>query len=435
MPTLAPITETPAPAARTPAPATKTPAPEHRPAVDDRGPRPPEPAGAGAAAARVAAEAAMAGRLLGRVGPAGGPVLVCVAGLHGNEPAGVVGLARVIERLQSDPGGLRGELVGLLGNRCALVEGKRYLRRDLNRMWQPERLRRLRAGGAPEGPEEDELRDLDRELAPLLAAAAEGRLHALDLHTTSAPGPAFAVLDDTLANRAFALGLGVPLVLGLEEELDGPLLHYLVDRGAVAASFESGQHQDPAAVDAAEAAVWLALEASGVLAPGSRPEPVAALRRLAAGAARLPRVTEVIYRHAIAPGDGFAMAPGFLGFEPVAAGEALGLDRGGTVTAPRRGRLLMPLYQSQGEDGYFLVRDVRPMWLRLSTLLRWIRLERWLHLLPGVRRHPERPGSYVVDRRVARWYALEVFHLLGFRRHGGAGRKVVVSRRVESGPW
>lgn len=377
----------------------------------------------------------MAGRVLGRVGPAGGLVLVCVAGLHGNEPAGVVGLARVIERLESDPEGLEGELVGLLGNRCALVEGKRYLRRDLNRMWQPERLRRLRAGGAPEEPEEDELRDLDRELTPLLAGATDGRLHVLDLHTTSAPGPAFAVLDDTLVNRAFALGLGVPLVLGLEEELDGPLLHYMVDLGAVAASFESGQHQDPAAVDAAEAAVWLALEASGVLAPGSRPEPVAARRRLAAGAAGLPQVTEVIYRHPVAPGDGFAMAPGFLGFEPVAQGQALGRDRGGKVTAPRRGRLLMPLYQSQGDDGYFLVRDVRPMWLRLSTLLRRRHLERWLHLLPGVRRHPDQPGTYVVDRRVARWYALEIFHLLGFRRHGAAGPKLVVSRRVESGPW
>jgi succinylglutamate desuccinylase len=398
-------------------------------------PQPPEPAGAGAAAARAAAEEAAAGRVLGRVGPAGGAVLVCVAGLHGNEPAGVVGLATVIERLESDPEGLQGELVGLLGNRCALVEGKRYLRRDLNRMWQPERLRRLRAGGVPEGPEEDELRDLDRELSPLLAGAAEGRLCVLDLHTTSAPGPAFAVLDDTLANRAFALGLGVPLVLGLEEELGGPLLHYLVDRGAVAAGFESGQHLDPAAVDAAAAAVWLALEASGVLAPGSRPEPVAARRLLAAGAAGLPRVTEVVYRHPVVPGDGFAMAPGFLGFEPVDAGQALGRDRGGGIAAPRRGRLLMPLYQSQGEDGYFLVRDVRPLWLRLSTVLRRLRLERWLHLLPGVCRHPEQAGTFVVDRRVARWYALEVFHLLGFRRHGGPGRELVVSRRVESGTW
>jgi succinylglutamate desuccinylase len=265
-------------------------------------------------------------------------------------------------------------------------------------------------------------------------AGAAGRVHVLDLHTTSAPGPAFAVLDDSLANRAFALGLGVPLVLGLEEELDGPLLHDLVGRGVVGAGFESGQHDDPASVDAAAAAVWAALEASGVLAPGSRPEVAAARRLLAAGASGLPRVTEVVYRHPVAAGDGFAMAPGFLGFDPVRAGQAVARDRGGPVTTPRRGRLLMPLYQSQGEDGYFLVRAVHPAWLRLSAALRRLRLERWLHLLPGVRRHPERPGAFVVDRKVARWLALEVFHLLGFRRHG-AGRELVVSRRADPGPW
>jgi succinylglutamate desuccinylase len=93
--------------------------------------------------------------------------------------------------------------------------------------------------------------------------------------------------------------------------------------------------------------------------------------------------------------------------------------------------MLMPLYQAQGDDGYFLVRDVRPFWLRLSGAMRRRRLERWLHLLPGVRRHPDRPGSFVVDRRVARWYALEVFHLLGFRRLSDTGRELSVSRRSE----
>ena len=420
MTTLAPLTETPAPAPRAPSSGAAA------AAVAPPSPRP--------AAARLAAEAAAVGRVPGRVGPAGGPVLVCVAGLHGNEPAGVAGLARVLAGLRADPEGLRGELVGVLGNRSALIEGKRYLRRDLNRMWRAERLDRLRAGGAPEEPEEEELSALDRELSAVLAGAA-GKIYVLDLHTTSAPGPAFAVLDDTLANRAFALSLGVPLVVGLEEELDGPLLHDLIDRGAVGAGFESGQHDDPEAVDVAAAAVWVALEASGVLAPASRPEVTAARRLLAAGAAGLPRVTEVVYRHPVAAGDGFAMAPGFRGFDPVDAGQALARDRGGPLTAARRGRLLMPLYQSQGEDGYFLVQDVHPVWLRLSAGLRRLRLERWLHLLPGVRRHPELAGAFVVDREVARWFALEVFHLLGFRRHRGPGRELVVSRRADPGPW
>ena len=50
-------------------------------------------------------------------------------------------------------------------------------------------------------------------------------------------------------------------------------------------------------------------------------------------------------------------------------------------------------------------------------------------LLPGVERHPERPSAFVVDRKIARWMALELFHLLGFRRVGAKGRFVVMGRR------
>ena len=78
----------------------------------------------------------------------------------------------------------------------------------------------------------------------------------------------------------------------------------------------------------------------------------------------------------------------------------------------------MPLYQDQGEEGFFLVDPVRPFWLRLSERVRPWRLERFLHWLPGVRRHPDQEGAFIIDRRIARWEALQVFHLLGFRRRG-----------------
>ena len=35
----------------------------------------------------------------------------------------------------------------------------------------------------------------------------------------------------------------------------------------------------------------------------------------------------------------------------------VGDDRYGEVAVPKSGRLLMPLYQEQGEDGFFVVRD------------------------------------------------------------------------------
>jgi predicted deacylase len=373
-------------------------------------------------------------RVLGRVhGATLGPTLVCVAGIHGNEPAGVLALEQVLAALRADPQGLRGQVAGLVGNLRALAQDRRFVARDLNRAWMPEAVERARArplGREPEDAEAAEQRELDLELRRMFQGALPHRSFLLDLHTTSAPGPPFVVLDDALANRAFALEIPVPIVLGLEEELPGTLLYYMAGEGMVTLGFEAGQNGDPVAVDRASAAVWIALEAAGVLARGARPE-VAAARRFLAGESRaLPRVVEVLYRHAIEPGDGFRMLPGLAGFQPVAAGDLLATDRRGPVTAGFDGLLLMPLYQDQGSDGFFLARKVSPPWLRLSAVLRRLRLTRHLHWLPGVRREPNDPDLYLVDRRVARWLVRELFHLLGFRREGERAGKVAYRRRA-----
>jgi predicted deacylase len=375
-------------------------------------------------------------RILGRVaGAAPGPTLVCVGGIHGNEPAGVLAIRRVLARLESGAADLRGTFVGLAGNRGALAVGRRYLSRDLNRIWVPEELAaaRARLGEGAEipaaDPEAAELADLDRALTRIAAETPPGGVYLLDLHTTSGPGPAFALLDDTLRNRAFALALPVPVVLGIEELLPGTLLFERSGEGMVTLGFESGQHDDPASVDRAEAAVWIALEACGALPRGRRSEVAAGRRLLEQASGSLPRVVEIRYRHAIVPEDGFRMAPGFASFQPVEAGQPLAEDVRGPVAAREGGLLLMPLYQPQGSDGFFLARPVRPFWLRLSARLRRWGLHRHLHRLPGVHRHPIQPATFLVDRRVARWLVRETFHLLGYRRERNEAGLLVFRRR------
>ncbi|RMH15868.1 MAG: aspartoacylase [Acidobacteria bacterium] len=365
------------------------------------------------------------------VGAQPGPTLICVASVHGNEPAGYHGARRVLAALAIATEQLRGSLLVLAGNLKALAAGRRYLEEDLNRIWLSERLAVLRAGAPPSTAEEEELRALDCELRAAVDAAT-GPVFVIDLHTTSAPGPAFVVLNDTLPNRAFALQLPTPVVLGLEEELSGTLLGYLSTHADVTSiGFESGQHDEPAAVDKAAAAIWLALEASGVVDARDRAEVQAAHELLAGEGSGLPHMVDVHYRHPVEPGDDFRMLPGFVGFQPVHAGMILAYDRNGPVRAPLDGLILMPLYQGQGDDGFFIVRPVRRLWLRLSTLLRRLHLEGYLHWLPGIRRHPEIPDALLVDRRVARVLALQLFHLLGFSRVGpGDGRYLVMRRRA-----
>jgi succinylglutamate desuccinylase len=128
------------------------------------------------------------------------------------------------------------------------------------------------------------------------------------------------------------------------------------------------------------------------------------------------------------------MNPGYVNLQPIAESEVLARDRTGDVRAPEGGRVLMPLYQEQGDDGFFVVREFAPFWLRVSEVLRRIRADRIVHWLPGVRRDPRRTGVLRVDRGVARWYALEILHLLGFRKQRERDGELVVLRRPPHAP-
>lgn len=357
-----------------------------------------------------------------------GPTLIALGSVHGNEPAGYLALRRVVEVLEAEHIPLQGEFVALVGNRHAAAMGVRFVDEDLNRAWSAERLAELRAGDPPVSVEESEMAELEAEIDRALERAP-GEAWLLDLHTTSGFGPPFGVLDDTLPNRKFAGLFDVPYVVGLEEELDGTVLSHYVARGVRTFGFESGQHDMVDAVDRAEAAVWIALVGLGLVAAADVRDLSIFESRLRAGTEELPRVVEVRYRHNVEAEDGFRMNPGFVSFQPIKQGQELSRDRHGPVKAPEGGRLLMPLYQAQGQDGFFVIRQVSRFWMWLSSVLRRLRAERFLHWLPGIRRAPAGLDSFIVDRRVARWFALQLLHLMGFRRHGRSGQYLVVSRR------
>ncbi|MEM6797097.1 MAG: succinylglutamate desuccinylase/aspartoacylase family protein [Acidobacteriota bacterium] len=374
-------------------------------------------------------------RVLGRLeGEPGSPTLLCLGSVHGNEPSGVLALRRVLAALEADPAGRVGGFVALAGNRRAIESGRRFVSSDLNRHWQLERVERLRAASLETLEGEDaELRELDALLLEL-AERSTGPNFAVDLHTTSGEGACFVVLDDSLANREFALDVPVTVVVGLEEELSGTVTSHMDSLGFQVFGFEAGQHDDPSSVDRAAAAVWIALEASGVLAVGSRPEVAAARDLLERASGDLPHVVEVTHRHPVRDCDDFRMLGGFVNFQPVAENQLLAHDCDGEVRTPRGGMILMPLYQRQGEDGFFIVQVVKPLWLAVSKALRNLDAQRILPILPGVRRHSERADTFVVDQKTARFLARELFHLLGYRRTGELqGRFLIMTRRHPHG--
>ena len=370
------------------------------------------------------------GRRLGRAGGRRpGPTLLCVAGIHGNEPAGIHAVRRVLPALQDRDDQIGGQFVALAGNIEALRHGRRFVDRDLNRAWTSERIIELRAGAATNGTVEDrEQTELLREIEKVLEAA-DGPVYALDLHTTSGPGGVFSAFTDSLPHRDFASAFPVPMIFGLEELVDGTLLNLLSEHGIVAVTVETGQHDEPAAVDRAEAALWIAVVAAGLLPEHAVPQLVEARKRLERDVEGLPRALEMRQKRDVHDGDGFVMEPGYSNFDPVKAGDVVAHDARGEVVVEEDGRLLMPLYQEQGEDGFFLVREFSPFWMRASVAMRRAGLSRIVTWLPGVRRAVDNPDEVVVDKHIARFFARQLFHLLGFRQLEDAGDTLVMRRR------
>ncbi|MEX2466964.1 MAG: succinylglutamate desuccinylase/aspartoacylase family protein [Gemmatimonadota bacterium] len=368
--------------------------------------------------------------MLGRLqGDAPGPTLICVGAMHGNEPAGVHAIRRVVRRLADGDRLQAGAFVGLVGNRAALMRGSRFVDRDLNRAWTEERVRRLTANSSSATADEDtEQVEVLREIRRAIHEA-RGPVYLLDLHTTSGPGGIFSVFGDALPQRAFAASFPVPMVLGLEELVDGTIIQFFGERGLLAVTVETGKHDAPEAVERAEAAVWVALAALDMLAPDAREEAATGERLLRRASEGLPRALEMRHRHAVRPGDGFKMEPGYRNFDRVVRGTVIAGDSTGEISVPETARLLMPLYQDQGEDGFFLVRRFSPFWMWVSERLRAARVDRFAHRLPGIHRVPADPHAVVVDRRVARFFARQLFHLLGFRRVDESGDRLIMRRR------
>lgn len=359
-----------------------------------------------------------------------GPTLICLGGVHGNEPAGILAAERVIQKLRDRQVPIKGRVVGVIGNIEALRQGVRHVEVDLNRIWFSDRIAQLNGNGSTHAATAEE-----REQVALLAtlhdifANAHDEVFVLDMHTMSADGEPFALFGDTLPNRKFARGLHTPMILGLEEHIDGVVLDYVNSLGHVTVGVEGGRHEDPQAIDNIEAIIWLAMSSAGMIRQSDAPDLAVSRAMLARSASNAPPIVEVRHRHPIEEGDGFVMKPGYRNLQAVRKGEVLAHDRNGPIFSPEDGYILLPFYQGLGNDGFFIGREVRRGWLRVSSVLRRLRLDAIVHWLPGVKRHPTLQDNLVVNQSKARWFALEVFHLLGFRKRRVEGDTLVVGRR------
>ncbi|EAY32097.1 M14 family metallopeptidase [Microscilla marina] len=284
-------------------------------------------------------------------------LMICTAGIHGNEPLGIEALRKVFHILERDQPNFKGRFVGIAGNKRALAANQRYLSEDLNRIWTPDKLENA-TNNRCQTPDCEELKEICQVFDQIDFTQYHQKIY-LDLHTTSGENGTFIVTTQLAQSHYLTQRLEAPVIIGLEEKLKGTSLRYMHDQGFTSFAFEGGQHQNQQSIDNLVWSIWYTFLGAGCIAEDIIPEEVAQYTHLQEFTENLPNLMELEYLHSIKPEDQFKMLPGFKNFSKVTKGQLLAHDCQGEVKSPDDGYLLMPLYQPVGSDGFFLVKGAQ----------------------------------------------------------------------------
>lgn len=354
-------------------------------------------------------------RFIGKLkGSSKGPTLIFIAGIHGNEPAGVFALRDVLKKLDSIKGEFKGTLYAIGGNLNALDKGVRYHKQDLNRLWTQENIENIELqNSSNEDLDLLELKDIYFRIKEILRKE-KGPFYFFDLHTTSSQTIPFITVNDSLLNRKYTSQYPVPIILGIEEFLNGALLSYINELGYIAFGFEGGQHEDPTSIDNHIAFIYLSLVFSGSLEKNDV-NFQKYYDQLFNTTEKSKGFYEIFKRYEVRPFEDFKMNPGFRNFQTIKNGEQIASSNLNPIVASHNSQIFMPLYQGKGNDGFFMIRKVPKVFLNISTLLRKIHFDKILPLLPGVKWASIKEDELIVDLKIARFFTKNFLHLLGYR--------------------
>lgn len=259
-------------------------------------------------------------------GPEPGPHVAVTGQVHGDEPCGRVAIERLLA-LGCAPS--CGRLSLALVNLDAERECRRYLDRDMNRLWRDDWL---------DGEAQSREAARARQLRPWLRTV--DRL--LDLHSTAFVARPFFVLADLPKSRALADAMAFP---DAQQLMPGGCAEgrHLADYGrfsdpgdpATALAVECGRHDDPAAGEAAFRAALRFLEVSGAITAArakelGAPPPAGSIERYRIGPPCIART------------ERFELKLPLSGFVPVSEGTLVALDGGEPVRAPFDAVVLSP---------------------------------------------------------------------------------------------
>jgi len=296
-----------------------------------------------------------------------GPLVIVFGGMHGNEPAGHRAIDLMIKMIEVEPITnpnfvFKGKILGLIGNIKAKDKGVRFIKEDLNRCWYNTKIEKIKSTGlANLEPEEQEIKEILEIIHNEIKEYKPKKIFVLDLHTTSSKGGIFTIVPNDQDNVNTAIQLNAPVILGLLKGVHGTSTEYfnkIIDGiPCVSLTFESGNHNDILSVNRAIAAMTNLLTIIGCFEKEhveNRHNRL--LKEFSKG---LPKLSKLLYKHQIKNSDKFVMIPGYSNFQKIKKGEVLAHDKNGEIKSEYNGRILMPLYQKQGDEGFFIIKEIK----------------------------------------------------------------------------
>lgn len=286
--------------------------------------------------------------------------MILIGGLHGNELSGIKAIQNVFDFLEETDRPIHGKVIGIAGNLQAIEAKKRFLSYDLNRCWTTEHITETLAKAEAECADEDiELRALYALLCELLDEQKYEHTYIVDLHATSADNGNFIVHAGMPTGNSILKELKLPIVMNLDNYIQGTLLRYFKRPNVTSFAFEGGQIGAAKTIEVHTYGIWQLIHHSGLIDTQHDLSKLIHYEELIQSIQQHePNIIRVLYRHEVKAHDLFHMKPGFDSFQPIDKGQLLAEDRSGEITAPIGGRIFMPLYQNIGDDGFFIVEEV-----------------------------------------------------------------------------
>jgi succinylglutamate desuccinylase len=281
-----------------------------------------------------------------------GPLLFVTTAVHGNEPSGVRALENIFTTLHSEKPAIKGTFVGVVGNKTALDNKVRYIDEDLNRTWTEKNIQN-------KIHDSNEKKEMFEIIAILEELNNQKHTHRyfVDCHTTSSESLPYISVQEVGRNDSWAHQFPIHITRGFSDIVEGTIDGYLSHQGITGFTVEAGQHESPESEAYHEGVIWIALkEACGLNFNKLESIPDAVLKTR--NGTPPQKTFKITHRFGLKDDDDFEMEPGFKNFQPIQKGEHLATLNGKQINSVWNAFIFMPLYQAQGNDGFFVVEEV-----------------------------------------------------------------------------